>query len=104
MRGLLAGAGLIFALTGVSHAQTAAPSAVATPAPESITVTGKLPDGQKRVCQRSTQTGSILVTRVCKTKQEWEDLRVRSVAALNRVREQEETDAHTRAMMRMPPQ
>ena len=100
MRELLIGAGLVFGLGGALQAQTSAPSTVATAAPDPITVTGKLPDGQKIVCHTSAQTGSILIQRVCRTKQEWEDIRRRSVAALERRREQDETDAQTRAMMR----
>ena len=94
MRAFVWGAGLVFALDGALNAQT---SALST-APDPITVTGKLPDGQKKVCHTDAQTGSILVKRVCKTKQEWEDIRVRSVAALERRKEQDETDAQTRAM------
>lgn len=99
MRELLIGAGLMIALGSPLLAQTAPPSTVAAPAPDTITVTGKLPDGQKRVCQTSAQTGSILIKRVCKTKQEWEDIRVRSLAALERIKRQDERDAHTSATM-----
>ena len=98
MRELLIG-GLMFAPGSPLLAQTAAPSTVTAPAPETITVTGKLPDGHKRVCQTSAQTGSILIKRVCKTKQEWEDIRVRSLATVERIKRQEERDAHTRATM-----
>jgi hypothetical protein len=99
MRELLIGAGLVLVLGSPLQAQTAAPPPAAAPAPETITVTGKLPDGHKRVCQTSAQTGSILIKRVCKTKQEWEDIRLRSIAALERIKRQEERDAHTRATM-----
>ena len=99
MRELVFGAGLMIALSGALHAQTAAPSTVTSPAPETITVTGKLPDGKKRVCQTTSQTGSIMIKRVCRTKQEWEDIRVRSLATLERIKRQEERDAHTRATM-----
>ena len=97
MRGLVFGAVLMVGLSGAVHAQTAAPPTAASPAPETITVTGKLPDGKKRVCQTSAQTGSILIKRVCRTKQEWEDIRVRSIAALERTKKQNDIDAHTRA-------
>jgi hypothetical protein len=100
MRELLITSALMFLLGSPLHAQSDSPSRAASPAPDAITVTGKLPDGQKKVCQTTAQTGSILIKRVCKTKQEWEDIRVRSLAALERMKRQDDSDAHTRAMMR----
>lgn len=100
LRELSIGVGLLLVLGSPLHAQTAAPAAAAPATPETITVTGKLPDGHKRVCETSAQTGSILIKRVCRTKQEWEDIRIRSLAALERIKKQEEREAHIRASRR----
>ena len=61
-------------------------------APPDVVVEGRIQDSDRRVCKQTTSTGSIFLTRTCKTKAEWEQIRERSLAQkeqLFRDREQE---------------
>jgi len=41
-------------------------------------------------------TGSIIPKRECRTKGEWENIRARSIAALDRMKKDREIDRHTK--------
>ena len=58
--------------------------------PEDIVVTGEIPDADKRVCKTQTATGSIIPKRTCRTKGEWEEMRARSLARLERMKKEEQ--------------
>lgn len=45
---------------------------------------------QKKVCKRSVSTGSIMPQRICKSADEWDKITERSVAALERMRKEQE--------------
>ena len=69
--------------------QVAAQSGAQSP---EVIVEGKLRDDQKRVCKSSTATGSIMPTRTCKTKGEWEQIRQRSLAQLEQVKAEQDRE------------
>ena len=75
-------------------ATPAAQVAAQTPAaqPPEVVVEGKLRDDQKKVCKTSTSTGSIMPTRTCKTKGEWEQIRQRSLAQLEQVKAEQDRE------------
>ena len=50
-----------------------------------IVVEGKGRDDLKRVCKQTTATGSIIPTRTCKTRSEWEEIRERSIAQIEQL-------------------
>src|SRR4051794_27281094 len=52
-----------------------------------VVVEGKIQDKQKRVCKQSTTTGSIFAARICKTKAEWEEIRQRSLAQTDQLKD-----------------
>ena len=52
-----------------------------------VIVEGKIRDDMKRVCKQSTATGSILPTRTCKTKAEWEEFRQRGLAQMQQLKD-----------------
>ncbi|HUE78663.1 MAG TPA: hypothetical protein VMN38_03435 [Sphingomicrobium sp.] len=55
-----------------------------------ITVVGKQDPKNKRVCKSPVATGSIMPKRTCRTVGEWEAITARSVAALDRMKREEE--------------
>ncbi len=63
---------------------------------EDITVVGKKEKPEKKVCKRSTETGSIIPRMVCKDEGEWERIRERSVAAVEEVQQNQEALRHSR--------
>ena len=72
----------------IAVAALSSSTALAQPAPTSpdIVVEGIVRDDQRRVCKQTTATGSIIPTRTCKTKAEWEQIRERSLAQLERLK------------------
>lgn len=72
----------------VTHAAAQTPT-VQTP---DVVVEGKIQDDQKKVCKTQTSTGSIMPTRTCKTKAEWETIRQRSLAQLDQVRKEQDRE------------
>jgi len=56
---------------------------VANP-PSDVTVTGK---AKKKICERSSTLGSIIPVRVCKTPEEWEEIRERALAAVQQMQQ-----------------
>jgi hypothetical protein len=64
----------------------AGPGVSPPPAPDDVTVTGKRLDREKLVCKEDVTTGSIIPTRTCKTKGEWEEIRQRGLARLETMR------------------
>ena len=70
--------------------------AQASQGPE-VVVDGQRPDSQKRVCKTSVATGSIMPSRTCRTKAEWEAIQQRSIAAMEQVRDHHELQRHIQA-------
>ena len=68
-----------------------------TSSPE-IVVEGKRPDENKRVCRSAVSTGSIMPTKTCKTKGEWEEIRQRSIMAMEQVQQAQEDQRHTQEL------
>ena len=79
----------------------ASPSlAQTTPAgPPDVIVEGQVPEAKKRVCKQTTSTGSIIPTRTCKTKAEWEEIRERSIALLEQLKDQQEREQYLRELL-----
>ena len=69
----------------------APPPATAAEKQKDVVVTGERPKSQKRVCKRSVATGSIMPTVTCRTVAEWEEVRERSVANLERMKNDQKT-------------
>ena len=69
---------------------------VTPPAPDEVTVTGKRPDQDKTVCRSDVTTGSIIPKRVCKTKGEWEEIRQRGLAQVQRLKDDRAREQHVR--------
>ena len=69
-------AGLLVLFSAETALAQALPTAVAPP---NIVVTGK------KVCRRSTDTGSIIPSRTCKTQREWDEIAERSQALLGQM-------------------
>ena len=84
---VLVSASVVFVPAHSLAAQT--PTGVETP---EVVVEGKLRDDLKRVCKTQTATGSIMPTRTCKTKGEWEQIRQRSLAQLEQLKKDQDTD------------
>ena len=63
--------------------------------PEDVVVTGKIPDADKKVCTTEASTGSIIPKRTCRTKGEWEAMRARSLANLERMKADQNARKHT---------
>ena len=63
--------------------------------PDDIVVTGKIPDADKKMCKTEAATGSIIPKRICRTKGEWEAMRARSLANLERLKKEEQERQHT---------
>lgn len=74
---------------GLAHAQ-----AVATPPNPDVVVEGTIPHRDKRVCKQTTATGSIIPSRTCKTKAEWEQMRQRGIALLERLKADREREKY----------
>jgi hypothetical protein len=77
----------------VAALQAATPSADPPPPPQKsgdVTVVGKRDPGSKRVCKRSVSTGSIMPSMTCRTADEWEQKRVKELAAIEKVKDEEE--------------
>jgi hypothetical protein len=45
----------------------------------------------KRICKTSVPTGSIIPKRVCRSKEQWEEIRARDIAALELMKKDQET-------------
>ena len=75
-----------------THAQSAQ-----TPSPE-IVVEGKRADQNKRVCRSAVSTGSIMPTKTCRTKGEWEEIRQRSIIAMEQVQQAQEDQRLTQEL------
>jgi len=91
---LIVAAGLM--LCPATLAAAAGPGANPTPVPDDVTVTGKRPDRDKRVCVSDVTTGSIMPKTICKTKGEWEEQRQRGLAAIQRLKDDRNAQQHTR--------
>jgi len=74
----------------------AAADPVTPPAPDEVTVTGKRPDQDKRVCKSDVTTGHIMPKTVCKTKGEWEEERQRGLAQVQRLKDDRTREQHVR--------
>ena len=71
---------------------SAAALAQSTPEAQSqdVIVEGQIPDANKRVCRQMTPTGSILPTRICRTKGEWEEIRRRNIYVLEQIKKDQD--------------
>ena len=67
--------------------------------PPDVIVEGQIPDANKRVCKQMTSTGSIISNRTCKTKAEWEEIRTRSLAALDQIRKDQDRQRYLQCMI-----
>ena len=85
--------GSMAALTATVHAQPKS-----APQSPDVIVEGRIPDAQKRVCKQATTTGSIIPTRTCRTKAEWEEVRARSIAALDQIRKDQDRHRYIQCM------
>lgn len=88
-------AALFAACPASISAQSTAPDAPKPESQETIVVTGKIPDADKRVCRTDVTTGSIIPKRTCRTKGEWEAIRARSIAAAERMKSEQDRRRHT---------
>ena len=88
-------AALFLACPAPLAAQSPAPDAPKPEPQETIVVTGKIPDADKRVCRTDVTTGSIIPKRTCRTKGEWEAIRLRSIAAAERMKAEQDRRRHT---------
>lgn len=77
MLGLAAG---LAAPTGAQPVTTAPPPPADSQ--DKIVVTGK----PKRICERGTETGSLMPKRVCRTQAEWDDQQRAAASLLERIR------------------
>jgi hypothetical protein len=77
--------GAVLAVGGGAAAQQPAPDGARNPP---VVVTGK----QRKICEESVPTGSIMTRRVCKTAEQWEAERERSLIALEHMRNRQETN------------
>jgi hypothetical protein len=77
--------GVVLAVGGGAAAQQPAPDGARNPP---VVVTGK----QRKICEESVPTGSIMTRRVCKTAEQWEAERERSLIALEHMRNRQETN------------
>lgn len=66
--------------------------------PPEIVVQGKRADENKRVCRSAVSTGSIMPTKTCRTKAEWEEIRQRSIIAMEQAQQAQEAQRHTQAL------
>jgi hypothetical protein len=83
-------------LCPASAASAAEPGAIPPPAPGDVTVTGKRLEQDRQVCKSDVTTGSIIPTRVCKTKGEWEAIRQRDLATIQRLKDDRTREQHVR--------
>lgn len=83
-------AGMLLAVAAPAIAQS---NEKAPTEPGDIVVTGKIRDADKKVCKTQVATGSIMPKRTCRPKGEWEEIRTRSLARLERLKEEERTRA-----------
>lgn len=91
---LIIAAGLMMSPAIIASA-AAEPGASTAPAPD-VTVTGKRPDRDKMVCKSDVTTGSIIPVQTCKTKGEWEEIRQRNLATVQRLKEDRTREQHVR--------
>ena len=84
-----------FMLYPATTATAADPGASPLPGPD-VTVTGKRPDRDKRVCVSDVTIGSIMPKTICKTKGEWEEQRQRDLAVVQRLKDDRNRQQHTR--------
>lgn len=74
---------LLFGLGALpAPAQAVAQSIPTSP---DVIVEGKIPESQRLVCKQTIATGSIIPTRTCKTKADWERIRDRNIAQLDQL-------------------
>jgi len=66
--------------------------------PPEVVVEGKRLDENKRVCRTAVSTGSIMPTTICRTKAEWEEIRQRSIIAMEQAQQAQEWQRHTQAL------
>ncbi|HXG80591.1 MAG TPA: hypothetical protein VNJ05_02205 [Sphingomicrobium sp.] len=66
---------------------------------ETIVVTGKIPDANKKVCKTEAATGSIIPKRICRTKGEWAEITARSIATVERMKAEQTRESHTQAVV-----
>ena len=88
---------LLGSMAGLTATADAQPRS--TPQSPEVIVEGRIPDSQKRVCKQATTTGSIIPTRTCKTKAEWEEVRARSIAALDQIRKDQDRQRYLQCMV-----
>ena len=89
--GALIIAGFGAAASAQAARSKAAPAATGT---DPIVVTGELPDAKERVCKKSVATGSIMPKRECRSRAEWEEIRQRSIAQVERHKKEREAELH----------
>jgi hypothetical protein len=90
-------------LTGAPSAaqQSAAGNGQTPHKPETVVVTGEQPKENKKVCQRTVPTGSIMPQTVCRTQAESEEIRDRSLAEMERIRKERRDDQQLRVNINM---
>jgi hypothetical protein len=91
---------LVLVTLSLSLIVPAAAQTTAAPQPPpsgDIVVKGQIPDADKSVCKMTGATGSIIPKRECRTKGDWENIRARSIANLERMKAERESDRHTKA-------
>jgi hypothetical protein len=87
----------LFLVHAAAVGQSAPQGQPASPEGREIVVKGELPDAKKRVCKSSVATGSILSKKVCRTKEEWEYIRERSIASAERMKAEARARDHVQA-------
>ena len=75
----------------LAHAQT-----MMAPQSPDVIVQGTIPDRDKRVCKQTTATGSIIPSKTCKTKSEWDRIYNRQISQLDQLKRDMDRDRHTR--------
>jgi hypothetical protein len=92
---MIIAAGLMMSPATTAAGAAAEPGTSTAPAPD-VTVTGKRPDRDKMVCKSDVTTGSIIPVQTCKTKGEWEEIRQRNLATVQRLKEDRTREQHVR--------
>ena len=99
-RFLLVASFLPLGLAATANAQEAGGAASTDQtATDDIVVTKELPVAKKKVCKSSMATGSIMSKRICRTQEEWEVVRERSITQVEKYKDELEAREQARQLM-----
>jgi hypothetical protein len=98
---LIAAAGIILWSAATAAAGQTATGVTATP--DDVTVTAKRLERDKRVCKSEVSVGHIMPKKVCKSKGQWEDERQRALVMIERLKDDRNSQRHTRAALENSP-